>query len=638
MTVKRLALIVLLFSSIGSEAIGQGGYAIRYIPDSLLKNANAVFQLDKTEIKILSNKKTIEEKHQVITILNNKGKKFAELYEGYDKHSKVKSISARVLDANGNEVRTFYSYDFDDYSNVSGGTIFDDSRIKYLDVSQPSFPYTVEFKSEVVYQSLFYIPNWYAVPDENVSVVHSIYNLSSPTELKPRYKFLNTDLELKESTEDGMSFMSLFVENQKATKREPYGPAFFETVPKLLLAPSEMYFDGFDGNMESWKNYGLWQLKLNQGRDSLSSKSINEIRQITDQFESREDKIRAVYEYVQNKTRYVSIQLGIGGWQPYEATSVDELGYGDCKALSNYTYSLLKSVGINSYYTKVYAGSNPPKLFDDFPYMASNHIILCVPNDQDTVWLECTSQTNPFGYLGEFTGDREVMIVTQDGGKIVRTPSYSVEDNRQITRAKIDISKDGHATATVDIQYTGTQYENNDLNWVINDGEEKLKKWIYNNTDIPEFQVDDFSFNLKKDKIPSIDEHIEITIRSMASVNGERFFVRPNMMNRWKKAPRRISNRQTEVVLSSAFYDSDSLVYKIPENLHIEYLPEDIAISNEFGKYNVSFEYNNRELIYVRQLRWNKGTFPKESYDKFRNFYRAIVKGDKAKVVFVDKT
>lgn len=638
MHLTRLILSVSLFVVFGFNAMSQGGYAVHFIPDSLKQNANAVFQLNKTEFVIISKTKSIEKTHQVITILNDRGKKYATLYEGYDKKSRIKRISARLIDVNGQVLETYDSFDFKDQSNVSGGSIYDDSRIKYLDLSQSTYPYTIEFKSEVVYESLFYIPNWYALPDQNVSVIHSIYKLECPPELKPRFKMLNSDHQLVEKHEKGVDYVSLFVENQKARRREPFGPAFFESIPRLIVAPSIMGYDGFYGNMDSWKNYGRWQLQLNKNRDSLNNETIREIRIITDQFESREDKIRSVYEYVQNKTRYVSIQLGIGGWQPFEASEVDELGYGDCKALSNYTYSLLKAIGINSHYTKVYAGDNPPDLYPDFPYISSNHIILCVPNQQDTIWLECTSQTNPFGYLGDFTSDRDVLIVTEDGGIVVHTPIYTKNENRQITKGEIQLSEEGNAKALVDILYTGTQYENNDLNWLVDDGDEKLKKWIYENTDIPEFQIDEFEFNLNNNKIPSINEHLELTVRTMASVNEKRLFLRPNLMNRWKKAPRKVSNRQTDVVLSNSFFDSDSLVYIIPDKFSIEHLPENISISNEFGNFSVAYTYEDHKLTYVRKIGWDKGRYPKESYNDFRNFYRAIVKGDKAKVVFVDKT
>lgn len=616
----------------------QTGYAVQFIPDSLIQGANAVYQLDKSEFEIISETKCIQRVHQVITILNGKAKYLATVSERYDKKINIRSMVANVINANGQVVKSYDIYDFKDQSNVSGGSIYEDDRIKYLNLSQGEYPYTIEFKSEVVYKSLFYIPDWYALPSSGVSVVRSEYKLTSPENLRPKFRLTNSRSELQEKMEAGNYSVGLSFEFLKAKKSEPYSPRFSETVPVLLASPTVINYDGFDGKMNNWESFGQWIEKLNYGRDSISESTIQEIKNLTDPLDSREEKIRAVYEYMQNRTRYVSIQLGIGGWQPFEAITVDELGYGDCKALSNFTYSLLNEIGIKSLYTVVRADDYPPDLDDDFAYNPFNHAILCVPNEKDTIWLECTSQTNPFGYLGSFTGDREVMVITDQGGKIVKTPRYTMKDNKQITIGHIKIDNSGNGDASLMVEYKGVQYENNNLNWVINDGDEELKKWIYENTDIPQFNIKSFDFELNKERIPSIEENLSLDIIGLASVSGERMFIQPNLMNKWKKAPRKVRNRQNDVFLSRGFEDYDSLIYEIPSNFHVEYLPERISVENDFGHYSTSFQFENNQLIYVRKVGWRKGRFPKESYDDFRDFYRTIVRSDKAKVVFIDKT
>ena len=91
---------------------------------------------------------------------------------------------------------------------------------------------------------------------------------------------------------------------------------------------------------------------------------------------------KKVYEYVQGKTRYISVQVGIGGWKPFNASEVDKLGYGDCKALTNYTMSLLKAVGVESNYSVVYAGSSQKNIEDDFTSIQGNHVILNIPSEK----------------------------------------------------------------------------------------------------------------------------------------------------------------------------------------------------------------------------------------------------------------
>ena len=105
------------------------------------------------------------------------------------------------------------------------------------------------------------------------------------------------------------------------------------------------------------------------------------------------EKVRRIYEYLQKNTRYVSIQLGIGGFQPFDAISVASNGYGDCKALSNYTYSLLKAVGVKSNYIVINAGEGEDDIVTDFPSSQFNHVILAVPMET-RLFAKCHPTTN----------------------------------------------------------------------------------------------------------------------------------------------------------------------------------------------------------------------------------------------------
>src|SRR5690606_35617022 len=111
------------------------------------------------------------------------------------------------------------------------------------------------------------------------------------------------------------------------------------------------------------------------------------IQALVKDIDDPKQKAQKICEYVQKKTRYISVQIGIGGFQPMPADDVDRLSYGDCKALTNYMLTLLKSVGINSYYAVVQAGSLKKYAIPDFASMNQfNHVILCIPFANDTAW------------------------------------------------------------------------------------------------------------------------------------------------------------------------------------------------------------------------------------------------------------
>ena len=618
--------------------VGQIIYKVSDIPDSLTKNANVVYFLDEGHFEIKTDNRAVYKVHTVAAILNSKGKSHAINSQIYDKLSKVNTFKGNAYNGDGSLIQRLKNADIVDHSATSGGTIFDDNRVKFADLKQNEYPYIVEFETEVEYKYTYSIPSWSVLPNQNISILSSKFWISSPKEFLPRIKIVNSKKEFSRTSSQDIIHLKIEFNNLIAQEREPYGPSFNELRPIIYCSPSKFAYEGYSGDMSSWNSYGQWIRDLNKGRSSLPQSTINEIKKITSAFYSREDKIHAVYQYVQDKTRYVSIQLGIGGLQPFPAITVDELGYGDCKALSNYTYALLEAVNISSNYALVYGGSNPPELDPEFSAHKFNHAILCVPNKQDSIWLECTSQTNPFGYVGNFTGDRDVLLITKEGGKIVHTPIYKKDQNTQTTVATVDVSKDGSATANISIDYNGLQYENGDINRYMNKGKEELKKWIFKNTDIPDFSVDEFNFKESKDKIPSIRETVSLSIPRLAKPNGKRVFLSPNLLNKYSSIPPKEENRETDIVLKFTGIDIDSITYIIPPHLYPEYIQEPISIESEFGSYYSSATISQGQLIYIRKMEYNKGRFSKESYDDFRNFYKEVSKADKSKVVFIDKT
>src|SRR5258706_8027795 len=246
----------------------------------------------------------------------------------------------------------------------------------------------------------------------------------------------------------------------------------------------------------------------------------------------------------------MSVLRGIGGLQPFPANVVDEMGYGDCKALSNYMVALLKEAGVKCYYTRISAGKNEADIMTDFPSQQSNHVIVAVPNGVDTLWLECTSQTNPFGYQGTFTGDRKALMVTEHGGKLVNTIRYTTSQNIQSCTAEVFIEAKGNAKANVRTIYSGLQYENDGLDFYVNYEKDEQKKWLQHTIAVPSFDINSFTMANKKDKIPSASVAVDLTLNRFATVTVKRLFPTPILMTHSQVNPIKISKQSTHVILS----------------------------------------------------------------------------------------
>ncbi|MEO0556242.1 MAG: DUF3857 and transglutaminase domain-containing protein [Bacteroidota bacterium] len=628
-------LLSLMMFQIG---LSQNQFNTSNIPDSLRAGGiDAVVRLATDEF-IVNNKNSITNKvHYAITVLNGRASYFSDIYVGYEgKPGIIKTLKAHIYDANGKLVKSLKKSDISDVS--MNDQFYSDNRANQATLKYDVYPYTIEVAYELNDEGSIFYPTWNPARRTNVSVQNSKLIISTPSELEFRFKEFNLSDKRTLEELEGRKVFTWEISNYLPEKNEPFAPYWNNKNPYLITSPNEFVFGGYEGDASTWESIGKWQLSLNDGLDIISDELSNEIQRITADKSNEVDKIKAVYEYVQENTRYVSIQLGIGGWQPFSASYVESNGYGDCKALSNFTYSLLKSIGIKSYYTLIRAGENAIPLVADFPSRQFNHVILAVPQEADTIWLECTNQTNPFGYLGSFTGDRHALMVTENGGVLVKTPSLSSKENAQIRSATIDINIANEARCTINTLYKGVQYENGGLSFYLNRGRKDVENWIYKNTDIPSYDLLNFDYGFEKNRIPYAKVSLDLNIKNLASKTGDRFFISPNLMNRFTYLPPRANKRELPIDHKSSFYDVDSIIYNIPSDWYLESPFDRILIESEFGEYESEIIAEEGRVTYIRKLIMFKGSYPPESYKTLRDFYKSIVRSDKKRIVFLSKT
>jgi len=613
-------------------------YPVSEIPETMTKGCYAVVREESQTFDIYAINKTSQTVHQVVTILNKKGDGSAQMSVSYDKFRRVAYFHGVAYDASGKIIKKLKQNEILDRSSISGYSLFEDNRIKIADLSQTTYPYTVEFEYQVEMKFLYSIPDFLLYADDEISTQKSVYKVTYPSGLQPRFKTFKIGEPKKEKESDGRESVSWVFENTVPEKFEKNGPDYHKTIPNILAAPDQFEYGGYQGRMDTWQNLGKWQIQLNKGRDVLPEKAISAVRDLTSNLKTNEEKVRAVYEFLQNKTRYVSIQLGIGGLQPFEATTVDEVSYGDCKALSNYAVALLHAIGIKSYYTIIYGGDDNKPVIPDFVGDYFNHIVVAVPNEKDTLWLECTSQTKPFGYMGRFTGERKALMITEEGGKLVNTPSYPTEKNLQSRTAVVVVDAKGNASAKIRTTYTGLQYENNALDFYVNYERDEQKKWVQHNTEIPSFDINSFAMTNKKNRIPLAIVELDLTLNRLATVSGKRLFLTGNLMNRSTSVPEKLEKRKTNVVVKMGYLDLDTIRYRLPDELYPEFLPEPIKVKSRFGEYEATFKVDQGSVVYVRKMIMKKGEFPPESYNELIEFYKSINKADNIKLVFLNKT
>lgn len=612
-------------------------YQSLLIDKNLTEDANAVVRSNEITININAIDELVVTKRRVVTVLNKQGDDYVYAREWYDDSEKIIAIQAVVYDQLGKETNKIKQKDFNDVSAVSGGTMYSDSRVLYLEYTPVSYPYTVEFTVETKTKNTGFIIPWRFLEGYGVSTEKSKYTISySSTDLKPIIKEKNLDniAVIKTDTENSITYEA---SNIPAIKYEELAPSFAEIAPQIHPRMVNFIYEGFRGAINNWQEVGSWMYSNHiANKDELPDATKMLIKSLTAGATDDLEKAKIVYNYVQQSTRYISVQVGIGGIQPISAIEVDKVKYGDCKGLTNYTKALLNEVGVTSYYTHVESGTNKVSFEADFPDLwAGDHVILAIPYKNKLFWIDCTSQVHPFGFIGDFTDGRQVLLIKPEGGELVSTPAYLNEDNHQKIEGSYSISNENKIDGLVAITTKGIQYDNH---FTIKDRTPddivKYYKGIWNY--VNNLNINKYTFENDTNAVV-FRENVSITADSYATKSGERLLFSPNFFNRNDFIPKRYRNRQFPLEIQRGYLDEDEITIQLPSNYDIDAIPDAVAILNKFGSYSLSFKVSDdkKTIDYVRKLFIKDGRYSNESYDEYRDFRKEVSQHDNSKIVLI---
>lgn len=634
---RLLFLLSSLFVCLTNSA-QESMYQSLLLDKSLTNNANAVVRLDEMKINLEAANKMTYTVRQVTTVLNNYGNDFATNRVAYDKERKIKSLDVYIYDKLGNEIEHIKKKDFKDVSAADGFSLYTDDRLLINRYTPTSYPYTVAFSYTVETSDTGFFPSWYFLSNYKVSVENSHYSIAyANQQLQPEIKELNLE-NIVVSKKDEPGKVVYEASNIAAIKSESLGPEFRDVAPRLKVRLKKFNLKGEEAQVNDWKDMGVWMNNtLLKDRAVLDEATVAKCRSLVAGVDDDLEKAKIIYKYVQDNTRYISVQIGIGGWKPISAIDVDRVKYGDCKGLSNYTHALLKAVGVSSYYTVIHAGNRPVDFDVDFAALQGNHAILAIPYNDTYYWIDCTSQVHPFGFIGDFTDNRMALVVKPEGGEIVKTVAYINEDNYQFTKAQYSVNALGAISGTAHITTQGIQYDNR-FKLERNTEDEVLKHYKSYWSNINNLKVETFGFENDREQVV-FTEKVDLKATNYASISGNRILFTVNMFNNNGYVPNRYRNRKLPFEIQRGFLDEDEFAIQLPEGYAIEAIPSDKSIDSDFGTYQVSFEKDDatNTIVYQRKLFIKKGTYPKEKYAAYRDFRKQTARADDAQVVLVKK-
>ena len=597
------------------------------IPDSLLKNSDAVARLMSVDFvyntPTSASAKFVEE----TTILNNTATDKGSFTCYVSPTSSLKNFSGTLCDAQGRTLRKFKRSDLK-YTEFSGGTLASDIATYYLEVYAPSYPYTVRYEYEMAYKNgLFNFPTFIPVGSKGTALEKGVYTVSVPAGMQFRYKGLHIGAPAKESA-DGRDVYRWVLENVPAIKPEPASPPILDLVPLVFAVPGEFEYEKTRGSMCDWASYGIWQCGLLEGRNRLPEALRAEVHRRTDDLATAREKVRALYDYLGESTRYVSIQLGIGGQQPATAEEVFKTKFGDCKALSNYMHAMLGECGIESDYAIIHTSRR--RMSPDFasPDQA-DHAILRVPLARDTLWLECTNTEVPFGYIHRKIAGHDAIVFRNGTGELVTLPQYADSLNRMVQEVEITISEDGSAEGHISERYETGQYEQQ-MGFPKMD-EKKRTDYLLGALKIPMVKVSGITCDEHKEALPWIEMDYAISSPKYFNITGNRCFVPQTPFT--NLSPYRDKERHYDIYVGMGYSDITTVRIQIPENMQVEACPRPCCVTEPFGSYSLKIDVGQGLITIEQRTCMHAGTYPRKMFGQYRDFITGRAKAFNANIV-----
>lgn len=606
-------------------------YIAANIPDSLKQDVNSVVRYSNDDVTIKGPGEAIVKHHKIITILNEKADDEALIEFGYNrKYDTYSSILIQVFNADGILLKKYHKSDMYDGSQVNNETIVTDDRFLGLRHTIANYPTTIEVSYEENLSSFITLDDWHIQALEQ-SVQHETYKVSAKHNMGFRYKYKNISLNPVKVTADDLDTYVWQVSNLSAIKKEE-GSKPWSVLPAVLFGTGTFSYYGYAGDMHSWQDYSRWVYDLNKDVCTLSPERIAEVRKMTDTIKTDKAKAEFLYKYLQQSTRYVSVQLGIGGFKPFDANFVDKKKYGDCKALANYMYALLAAINIPSYWAVVRAGDNEYAADPNFPNNNFNHEILCVPFKNDTTWLDCTMTYRQFGQPGPFTENRNALLITANGGKLVNTPKSTATENQFNSEVHLAIDSDGGAKAHIKILSTGEYREQ--YIYMASAKQDEQKEKLLSDLDIKQPSAIDLAYGVDKNGVKEIDINLEYDKFCDIAVANKQFY-KPRVLNLWNLTVPVLEKRKTDYYFDFPRSKTCVTTIDLPKGFEIETLPTNQSLKFTYGSYEIKYVYDaaKNEVVSTAKFILNNQLIPAAKYTEMQQYLDAVAKAQNKKLV-----
>ena len=625
---KNLVFAILLTGLLCTTIIAQS--------DETDESASAVILDEQITYKIKSNCSAELEVHKKIRVNNSRGEEYitAAFYES--KYVKLDKFEAHIYDLDSNELK---KYEKDDLLKICGFgsySLYDDVCDLVTSISHAVYPYIVTIDYKEKDKTIFFWNDWY--PQDDIPVKKSQYTLIIPDDFELNY-YAHSEIPEPEIIHDGNKAVYTWtMQDIPKFDDADYIPNDSEERIKISFVPPKFKLDNYQFDACDWRTLGYNYLSMAQNSFEIDDNQKLLMAGIINTSSSQREICQKLHQALINKTRYVAIQIGIGGWLPTKSAETFFRGYGDCKDLAFLYVSMLRYANIEAYPVLIktrdngYLNPNHPRL-NNF-----NHMILYAILDGDTTWIDATCQSCE---IGDLPGDDEnvyCLAITDTAGCLLLSSTSKAEDNIICRKARIDIGKKKSINARISYCTRGNPCQM--VKSVINAGKKDyldklLKSEFMGLSD--KFIVDKIETNDLSDSLDAFSIDVEGQVSKAVHKIRDTYYLKLDFLecdilhNEINLAERKYA---LDVNYPRTYLDS--IHVNLPEGWTVEELPEPQTIETEFGKFSISLEIEDNAVLINRTFTNNYYAVETDKFAELEEFKQQIKDSDKLHLVLSD--
>lgn len=372
---------------------------------------------------------------------------------------------------------------------------------------------------------------------------------------------------------------------------------------------------------KNWDDLGRWYWGLIKDQFDLDEETRKLAKKITEGKTTELDKVKAVYKWVIENTRYVALEFGIYGYKPRRCVQTVARGWGDCKDKATVIVTLLKELGIKSTIVVTRTRMRGDFRSNIASFAPFDHAIAYVPSLD--LYLDGTAEHTGIYELPKMDVGAVVLHVNEGKAELLRIPDADPEKN--FVRRQLIVDLDSKGGAKLDIEYSTGGY--NAASWRATYGAEATRRERMTRDlggDFPGVLIHEGPQGLVTSDLSNNEEPVKIKIRAQTPgfARKEGNLLSMPVTGSFRLTPHfaSLSQRRQPVELIAFTTVDDVYRVKLPPGAKVLSAPEDREGTSAFGSYVVKVEQARGEVVVSSKLQVKVSRIEPANYQAWKRF------------------